>query len=160
LSSVNLALHKPAVSSSFVLPYSAQKAVDGSISPLSRWQCNINILPGWITIDLGQSYLIDRWVVYHLGAAGFYSPGYFMTDYKLQRSSDNINWDDVDSITGNISTITNRIVAPFYARYVRILVTNGLQVNPQLASIVEFEVYAHDEPQPPSRGIPFFPENS
>lgn len=150
MSAINLTLNKPTNQSSFVLPYSGQRAVDGSIAPISRWLCNS--LPGFITVDLGSIFSINRWVVDHLESAGFPS-SYNNQDFKLQKSIDNINWVDVDSVSGNTSSKTDRIVTEFLARFVRVLVTNGIQANPQLTSILEFEVYAPTPAPPPSRGI-------
>lgn len=149
MSTVNLALDKPASQSSFVLPYSGQRAVDGSVAAVSRWLCNT--LPGWASVDLGAVFSIERWVVRHMGVVpGWPSPDYTMRDFMLQASMDNMNWTDIDSVTNNTQSVTDRIVPPFQARYVRVFVTSGLNVNPQLASIVEFEVYSA-----PQRGIPF-----
>lgn len=154
--STNLALNRPASQSSFVLPYSGQRAVDGSISPISRWLCNS--LPCFLSIDLGAIFSIDRWVVRHMAVVpGWPAPGYTMSDFRLQRSADNVIWQDVDIVAGNSDSITDRTVSPFQARYLRVLVTGGLQINPQLASILEFEVYQAPEPPPrsPSRGLSF-----
>lgn len=149
MSAVNLALNKPASQSSFVLPYSAQRAVDGSVAPVSRWLCNT--LPGWASVDLGAVFSIDRWVVRHMGVVpGWPSPGYNMRDFKFQASMDNINWTDIDTVTNNVLSVTDRTVTEFQARYVRVLITAGLNINLQLASIMEFEVY-----EAPVRGIPF-----
>lgn len=135
----NLALNRPATASSFVMPYAAANAVNGTLVPISRWLCNT--LPGWICVDLGANYWINRWVVRHMGTAGWASSDYNMTDFKLQGSTDNNIWRDLDSIAGNLSIITDRTINPVYCRYVRVYVTKGLKCNPQLASVMEFEVY-------------------
>lgn len=151
--SINLALNKPTNQSSFVLPYSGGRAVDGSTAPISRWLCNN--LPCWASVDLGAVFSIDRWVVKHMAVVpGWPAPGYTISDFKLQKSMDNLVWQDVDMVSGNFLSITDRTVPSFLARYVRVFVTAGLQINPQLASIIEFEVYQTPEP-PPTRGVPF-----
>jgi hypothetical protein len=69
------------------------------------------------------------------------SPDYNMTDFKLQGSNDNSNWKDIDMMSNNASCITDRTFTPANFRYVRLYVTKGLRINPQLASCMEFEVY-------------------
>ncbi len=134
----NVALNKNATSSEFIAPFLAQKAVDGQIIPTARWLCKT--LPGWMMVDLGANYWINRWVVKHMGLVGW-APNYNMADFKLQKSLDNVNWTDADSVTGNSSNNTDRTVPPFKARYLRVYVTKGLNANNGTASIVEFEAY-------------------
>ncbi len=137
--SVNLALNKNAAASSYVMPYSPNRAVDGSVVPINRWLCNS--LPAWLSVDLGAVYSINRWVVRHMPAAGWPAPDYCMSDFKLQVSTDNVNWTDIDTVTGNISPLTDKTFTPVNYRYVRVYVTKGLKCNPQMASFMEFEVY-------------------
>lgn len=148
MSSVNLALNKPTAQSTFILPYNSQKSVDGSLSPISRWLSNS--LPAWLSVDLGNTFWIDRWVVRHMGTAGWSSPAYNMKNFILQKSINSTLWSDVDIIQNNTSPVTDKTVTPFQSRYVRIYITSGLNINHHLASIVEFEVY---EASNPGRGI-------
>jgi len=100
-----------------------------------------------MTVDLGSIYWINRWVVRHMGAAGWQSPNYNMSDFKLQGSIDNVNWFDMDSVVGNTAGVTDRTIPDTTlatmkgARYVRVNVTKGIACNTKLASIVSFEVY-------------------
>lgn len=135
----NLALNRPSTSSSFVKPYEPARAVNGTLTPVSRWLCNT--LPGWMCVDLGYPYWINRWVVRHMSVAGWRTPDYNMTDFVFQGSTDNVRWNNLDSVAGNLSAITDRTITPVLARYVRVYVTKGLKCNPQLASMMEFEVY-------------------
>lgn len=137
--SVNLALNRKTAASSYVMPYAASRAVDGSQAPINRWLCNL--LPAWLSVDLGAVYSINRWVVRHMPAAGWSAPSYCIGDFKLQASSDNVNWTDIDTVTGNISPLTDKTFTPVNYRYVRVYVTKGLNCNPQMASFMEFEVY-------------------
>lgn len=143
----NLALNKPATSSSFVKPYEPARAVNGNLgttTPTSRWLCNT--LPGWLMVDLGlngsSTYWINRWVVRHMPVAGWRAPDYNMSDFKLQGSNDKNAWYDIDSVVGNTVSITDRTLplAVNY-RYVRLYVTKGLKSNTKLASAMELEVY-------------------
>lgn len=139
----NLALYKTTSASSFVKPYESARAVNGTTTPTSRWLCNT--LPGWLMVDLGvngsYAYWINRWVVRHMTVAGWRSPDYNMSDFKLQGSNDNKAWYDLDSVVGNTIGITDRTFTAVAYRYVRLYVTRGLRCNPQMASAMELEVY-------------------
>jgi hypothetical protein len=136
----NIALNKTATASGFVMPYSASKAVDGSLTPFNRWLCNT--VPSWMGIDSGGYYLVNRWVVRHLPVAGWASPDYANCDFKLQGSPDNRTWYDVDAVVNNTTAITDRTIAiPVVYRFFRVYFTKGLRTNTQMASMVELEVY-------------------
>jgi len=139
----NILLNKTATASSFVMPYTAANAVNGITTPLSRWVCNT--LPGWITIDAGAAFWVNRWVIKLMGNAGWAS-NYNMPAYTLQTSIDNYNWMTIDSVVGNAANTTDRTFATISARYFRISVPSGITINTKLASIMEFEVY--DAPAP------------
>lgn len=61
----NLALHKNANASGFISPFSASMAVNGTLTPTSRWLCNP--VPCNLYVDLGAPYWFNRWVVRHMG---------------------------------------------------------------------------------------------
>lgn len=135
----NLALNKPANASSYVLPFTAQRAVDGNTAPVRRWVCAA--VPAWLEVDLGAACWIERWVVKHMGAAGWSSPQYNMVNYELQGSLDNAAWFHMDAVSGNAANATDRAIALTQARFVRVHVSSGLNTNPGVASVAEFEVY-------------------
>ncbi len=135
----NVALNKTATSSSYVSPFAAGKAVDGTLTPLSRWLCDA--MPCWIQVDLGKNYYIQRWVVKHMGAIGWQSPSYNMIDYALQGSLDNASFSNLDSVTSNNASVTDRTISFAQARYVRVNVTKGLNINKGVASVAEMEIY-------------------
>ena len=136
----NIVLNKTTTASSFVMPYSASKAVDGQATPFSRWLCNT--LPGWMEVDTGSVYLVNRWVVRHLPVAGWASPDYANVDFTFQGSNNNSNWVNIDSVTNNSAGITDRTFAtPVAFRFFRVNFTKGLRTNTQMASMVELEVY-------------------
>lgn len=121
----------------------AERAVDGQL--MSSWSPNEEA-PYWISADLGELCLINRWVVYHRGGGGF-APGAAedplnTADFKLQISHDQKTWQDVDVVNDNLSSITDRTIAPVEARYVRLLIERptSLEFN-QNAVIYEWEVY-------------------
>ncbi len=136
----NVALGKPATASQQYGVDGPEKAVDGVVSKDSKWSSNYFTHDGeWMMVDLGKEYTIARWVVYHAESGG--EAAWINTrDFKLQKSDNGTDWADVDVVTGNTDAVTDRIVEPFSARYVRLYVTHGGEAN--VARINEFEVYS------------------
>lgn len=146
----NIALNKPADASNSVYPCSPAKAVDGIVTPLSRWLGSAPVPPSsgqpspvWLRVDLGAFYWINRWVVKQMGLVGW-SPNYNLTDYKLQGSLDNSNWFDIDTVTNNSANQTDRMTNPTKVRWARIYVSKGLRCNTNFASIIDLELYNAD----------------
>lgn len=135
----NVVLNKVAKSVNEVIPYSAKRAVDGSIKTQMRWLSNQ--VPDFFVIDLGKTYWIDRWVVHNLGVAGWKVPDFNMMAYWLEGSLDGVNWYAIDGVNENQLSITDRKFHAIQARKVRLNVTMGLKVNPKVASCMELEVY-------------------
>ncbi len=137
----NLVLNKTATANQYVTGETPAKAVDGTVTNNSKWCSTTDVGAQWLMLDLGQSFNISRWIVKHAGTGGE-TTDYNTRDFRLQKSSDGNSWTDVDSVTNNTASITDRTVAPFQARYVRLFIT-----NPQTASynraarIYEFELY-------------------
>jgi len=140
----NLALNKYATASNITYPYTPSKAVDGVISPFSRWQSNS--VPCWLSIDLDALSLVNRWVVRHLPVAGWPTFRYVNIEYQLQGSLDNFSWFDIDFVKDNISSCTDRTFTPAKAQFFRVYITKGLKANSNVASIVELEIYQAPEP--------------
>ncbi|SHK08899.1 F5/8 type C domain-containing protein [Clostridium cavendishii DSM 21758] len=138
-SSDNLALNKSVTANQYVNGENPSLAVDGSTTDNSKW-CSTVSGPKWLKIDLGKNYDISRWVVKHAGA-GSESSAWNTKDFKLQKSSDGINWTDVDTVVGNNSDITDRKVPTFNSRYLRLYITTPTNTNDSAARIYEFEVY-------------------
>ncbi len=136
----NIALNKSATASNYVKPYSPNKAVNGVITPFSRWLSNA--VPAAMVVDLGFINVITAWTVRHMGVAGWMTPDYNLVDFSLQGSNNNTTWTTIDSVTNNSASITTRGVIAAY-RYVRLYVTKGLRTNPQFASIMELEINGH-----------------
>lgn len=139
----NVALNKPTDAS--VLPDRAERAVDGD--GVTSWATRGITPPYWISVDLGEPHLIDRWVVKWYGsgpiAVGGTAEGIFnASDFKLQVSDDGSSWIDVDVVEGNRLSITDRDIALVTARYVRLYVSRPTSVDfNQNAVVYEFEVY-------------------
>ncbi|AOY77997.1 cadherin-like beta sandwich domain-containing protein [Clostridium formicaceticum] len=135
----NLALNKPARASGYVAPFAASRAVDGTLAPTRRWLCHA--MPCSLEVDLGAPYWIDKWIVKHMGAVGWWSSDYNMKDYKLQGSMDKSKWVDLDTVVNNFAGITNRTFTAAQVRYVRVYMTAGMRMNQGVASILELEIY-------------------
>jgi len=141
----NIALGTIATASSYVMPFAPSKAVDNDLNQLKRWVCNVT--PGWLMLDLGKPAWINRWVVKNMGAIGFPSPDYNNRSYRLQGSSDNSCWNDIDTgLTENSADITDRTFGAVCYRYVRVYVDSGLRINKYLTSIAELEIYEAPNP--------------
>ncbi|WP_219638788.1 discoidin domain-containing protein [Cohnella sp. CFH 77786] len=134
--SLPLTQNKPATANSSAGGDTADRAVDGMGT--SKW-VSTAAAPNWLQVDLGASYDISRWVVKHAGFNGENS-SYNTKDYKLQISTDGVNFIDADAVTGNTANLTDRNVSAT-GRYVRLYVTAGQQDGGSTARIVDFEVY-------------------
>lgn len=136
---VNFAYGKTATANQYVTNEDPAKAVDGTAASNSKW-CSNASGDKWLRLDLGADCAIDRWVVKHAGAGGE-STSWNTKDFKLQKSSDGTNWTDVDLVTGNTLSITDRDVTAFTSRYVRLYITVPTQNSDIAARIFEFELY-------------------
>lgn len=135
----NLALKKTVTASDVTFPYVPSKAVNGEYNPFSRWQSNT--VPCWLSVDLGESKWINRWVVSHMPVAGWSSVTYVNTDYMLQGSEDNLNWFNIDVVQANLLNRTDRTFNACKCRFLRLFINKGLKINPAIASVVELEIY-------------------
>lgn len=136
----NVALDKPVEAN--VRDDRAHRAVDGD--KLSSWSPN-DTPPYWITVDLEQPYLLNRWVCKLQGTgplAGIAESPFNAADFKLQVSSDGTNWVDADIVEGNTASTTDRPLNLVEARYVRLYVTRptSLETNKNLV-LYELELY-------------------
>ena len=95
----------------------------------------------WLVVDLGEEMSISRYVVSHISTAG--DPEYLNTkDFKIQKSSDQSKWEDVDVVDGNVEAITDKNLEPFTARYVRLLITTPAQDEEETQGrILEFQLF-------------------
>ncbi|MGW3351754.1 galactose-binding domain-containing protein [Nonomuraea rubra] len=114
------------------LECTAACAVDND--PETRWVSGTNATvssPQWVTVDLGATRSITRWVVRHNGYTGRADNFQKLNtrDFALQTSTDGTTWTTVDTVTGNTAELTDRNVPSFSARYVRLTITQAVQ-NP------------------------------
>ena len=138
---INILKGKQISASSFVPPFAPSNALDGNKdNPIKRWVSNT--LPAYLQVDFDKEYLIDQWVVYHMGVIdGWENKNYEMSDFFLQGSLNGINWFTIDTVTDNKASCTIRKIENCRVKYVKLNVTKGLRINKQVASCVEFEVY-------------------
>lgn len=122
----------------------AESAVDGDLGTLWTSETGTSTDTYWLTVDLGQSETIARYVLKNYDGL---LPTYNLStrDFKIQYSNDNTNWTDEDIVTGNTATVVENDV-DFTARYVRVYITNPTNDTTfgYNARIVEFELYAPD----------------
>ena len=140
----NIALNRPVTASKTIIPYTASRAVDGNLSPSNRWLTDQ--IPATLMVDPQAKYLVNRWVVKHPAVintpnTAWNYQNYANSDYKLQGSNDNFNWFDIDVVTNNSATLTDRTFVSVAFRYYRVYVSKGLRCNNQTTSILEFELY-------------------
>lgn len=121
----------------------AHRAVDGD--NVSSWSPS-DEPPYWVTVDLEEPYLLNRWVVKLQGtgplAGGIAESPLNAADFKLMISEDGVNWLDADTVEGNTASVCDRDLNLVTARYVRLYVTRptSLDINKNLV-VYEFEVY-------------------
>lgn len=95
-----------------------ENALDGD--PTTRWSASG---PGqkWLAVDLGSPRNISRWALIS-GAFDAPKRDDVLAAFKLQRSDDGEAWADVDIVQDNRCGVIDRVVEPFTARHVRVLV--------------------------------------
>jgi len=125
----NLAVHKPAASSTSYSGLPAANATDGNGN--SRWSSQFSDSE-WICVDLGSVLTINRMALRWEMAYG--------RGYRLQVSTDASSWSDVYSTTmgdGGVDDLT--LNSPASGRYVRMLGTQ--RATAYGYSLYELEVY-------------------
>ncbi|MFP2906244.1 di-heme oxidoredictase family protein [Pyxidicoccus sp. 3LFB2] len=112
------------------------KACDGNLG--TRWESTPTD-PGWLWVDLLQSYAISTVVLRWEAAYG--------RDYKIQLSNDLTTWTDVAAVTGGSGGVATHAVSGT-GRYVRMHGTaRGTSGG---YSLWEFEVYGSTVPSTPA----------
>lgn len=130
--------NKTVTASSTDLGTSAGNAVDDLLN--TRWR-SAGTGTQSLTVDLGLTHVLDRWVVKHAGA-NWENDLNNTRDFKLQVSNDGTNYTDADTVSGNEEKSTDRKIAPVIGRYVRLSIVQGTQTaGDGKARIQEFKVY-------------------
>lgn len=133
----NLSVGKASASSTGM----AKSATDGDASTFILLYAKYD---SWITVDMGESTTVDRWVVKNYSGPIPNPETYWARDFKLQVSDDNQNWTDVDSVFGNQDKVSDRMLQQAVtARYFRLYLEDGTQDTAALyPMLAEFELYA------------------
>jgi hypothetical protein len=135
----NLALGAAATAdASCAVAEQPQYAIDGSSS--TKWCSNADLGAQWLRLDLGTNTTISRWVVQHANVGGE-GAAWNTKNFKLQKSSDGNTWTDVDTVSNNTADVTDRTVAPFSSRYVRLFIMVPTQTSDTAARIYGFQLF-------------------
>ena len=108
--------------------------------PETKWCDNSAKPEKFIAFDLGGVKTLTRWTVLHAASE---SQSYVTKAFALQvRNSEDEPWRTVDEVAGNRDNETDRKLSePVQARFVRLNITQGDQVDTNISRIYEFGVY-------------------
>ena len=102
----------------------ADCAADGSPSQEYTWISETADGTGWVQLDFKKPYTISRYVVRHAEAGGL-DPELNSRDFTIEVSLDGETWTTVGAYANNTAPVTEAVITPVEARYVRVNVTNG-----------------------------------
>ncbi|MEU0561551.1 discoidin domain-containing protein [Dactylosporangium sp. NPDC006015] len=144
----NLALGATATATSAHPDFPPPRAVSGQWgSGYEGWVSQIG-KPQTLTLDLGSAKTFDRYVVRHDSAARPAETANNTKNFTLQTSTDGSAWATADTVTNNMTAVTDRTVTSRTVRYVRLNITEPTQgttadssTNPR-ARIGQLELYA------------------
>ncbi|WP_202080477.1 cadherin-like beta sandwich domain-containing protein [Caldalkalibacillus salinus] len=141
MSTKNIARHKPVTAHNTILPYAPERAVDESMQLTKRWLAWG--VPGWLTVDLGETFWVGRWVVYPLTHAGW-PQDYVVYSTDLRGSVDNPEPKTImDSAGGRVD---QQLRPPRKMRYAMLSFPRGMHCNPNLISIQDFQLFEAENP--------------
>ena len=110
---------------------------DGSPSVNHQWIASYKGKQ-WVQLDFKSTYLINRYVVRHAGAAGM--PSSLNTrSFKVEVSSDNKKWISVSTCSDNTDDVSDTDIEPVNARYIRLQIIDPGKDN--LVRIGDVEIY-------------------
>lgn len=123
----NFALHRPVAGSPICKPgEEAIKAVDGRLSSKTEHKFCTLEKPAWLQIDLQARRQVRELVVKHAGAGGE-AVAMNTRAYTLALSEDGRQWRQVVSVHDNRDSVRRHAIAPTWARYVRLEVSEPAQ---------------------------------
>jgi hypothetical protein len=140
----NILLNKPATASDYYAPFTPAKAVDGTISPASRWVSSKTTAttPSWLQIDLQGTFCVNQYIMAFMGSTGLWnSAQYNVKTFKVQGSMDGGTFFDLDIVSNNTNASINKNLTPTWVRYLRVYITSGLNCNSGVSSIVDFQAF-------------------
>lgn len=106
-----------------------------------KWCALLTDDGAWMSVDLGSTVTVDRWMVKHSG--NIEGSGWNTRDFVLQyRNAPADAWITADSVVDNHENITIRDIEPIQAHFVRLLITKAAQDdNERHARIYDFSVF-------------------
>ncbi|MBN7136100.1 hypothetical protein A7A76_15245 [Lysobacter enzymogenes] len=123
----NFALHRPVTGSPICKPgEEAIKAVDGRLSSKTEHKFCTLEKPAWLQIDLQARRRVRELVVKHAGAGGE-AAAMNTRAYTLSLSEDGRQWRQAVSVRDNRDSVRRHAIAPTWARYVRLQVSEPAQ---------------------------------
>lgn len=123
----NFALHRPVTGSPICKPgEEAIKAVDGRLSSKTEHKFCTLEKPAWLQIDLQARRQVRELVVKHAGAGGE-AVAMNTRAYALALSEDGRQWRQAVSVRDNRDSVRRHAIAPTWARYVRLEVSEPAQ---------------------------------
>ncbi|QWP76827.1 discoidin domain-containing protein [Lysobacter sp. K5869] len=139
--SENFSLHRPVTGSPICKPgEEAIKAVDGRLSSKTEHKFCTLEKPAWLQVDLQARRQVREFVVKHAGAGGE-AAAMNTRAYALSLSEDGKRWRRVVSVRDNRDSVRTHAIAPTWARYVRLDVSEPAQDPADPATrIYELEV--------------------
>ncbi|MFM9279805.1 PA14 domain-containing protein [Paenibacillus jiagnxiensis] len=140
-----------ATASGYTASDSPTQAIDGAAD--SKWSYETGTTPPsadnpyWLKVDAGATATVSRFEIKHAGAGGEQEE-YNTGDYTIEVSDDDVNWEPVVTVTGNVYGETvHPLSEPVSARYFKLSITapaNG-SVDDDQANIYEFEAFGYME---------------
>ncbi len=118
-------------------PSDASKIADGSGSEKYMWTASAKGKQT-VEVDLGGTYLVDRYVLRNAGYAGL-DEKLNNKCFKLETSMDGISWELADSRKNNTADVADVDFSARNASYVRLTVTKGGADG--IARIGDLEIY-------------------
>ena len=113
---------------------------DGSPSANHQWIASYKGKQ-WVQLDFKNTYLINRYVVRHAGAADMTS-SLNTKSFKVEVSNDNKKWKTVSTCVNNTDDVSDTDIEPVNARYVRLQIIDPGKDN--LVRIGDVEVYGKE----------------
>jgi lysophospholipase L1-like esterase len=116
------------------------KADNGSFTggTSDKW-CSGSASPWW-QVDLGQSYSLNQFVIYHAHAGGE-SAAWNSKAFNIQISTDAATWTTAVNVNNNTASVTAHNITPATGRYIRLNVTAPEQGTGGAARIYEVLAY-------------------
>lgn len=143
----NLALNKPAISSSVCLSSTlAGKANNGTmVDVYDKWCDNSSVTKYW-QVDLRGQYSISQIMINHAGAIE--GASFNTRAYNVQISANGGTWTTVATVTNNTANSTFHTFPAATAQFVRLNITQGTQTDNSAARIYEVQVYSTAQSTP------------